>query len=81
MTSVKTRRKFASLMPTYSHAPQSLLSDPNPASPANREAAELFADHKLEYQKRVLEVVEGSWSDADMAQAAKAKAAVATMPS
>ena len=53
-------------------------SGSNPASPANREAAELFAEHKLEYQRRVLEVVEGSWSDADAKKAAtKSKAATA----
>ena len=44
---------------------QSLLSDPNPASPANSEAAKLFADNKEEYQLRVQKVVEESWDDDD----------------
>lgn len=32
---------------------QSLLTDPNPASPANPEAAKLWASDKKEYRKRV----------------------------
>ena len=39
---------------------QSLLSDPNPASPANREAAHLFENDKVEYSSRVIVVVEDS---------------------
>ena len=39
---------------------QSLLSDPNPASPANREAARLFEEDKVEYSSRVVIVVEDS---------------------
>jgi ubiquitin-protein ligase len=40
---------------------KSLLSDPNPNSPANAEAAKLFQENKVEYVKRVKEVVEDSW--------------------
>lgn len=42
---------------------QSLLSDPNPASPANGEAARLYTENKREYARRVREVVEQSWKD------------------
>ncbi|KAH7826595.1 putative Ubiquitin-conjugating enzyme E2 2 [Monocercomonoides exilis] len=42
---------------------QSLLTDPNPASPANSEAARLFATNRREYDRKVREVVEESWSD------------------
>jgi ubiquitin-conjugating enzyme E2 A len=40
---------------------QSLLSDPNPNSPANSEAARLFTEDRAEYEKRVKAVVEDSW--------------------
>lgn len=40
---------------------QSLLTDPNPNSPANSEAARLFSENRREYNKRVQEVVEVSW--------------------
>ncbi|GAB4820998.1 hypothetical protein N2152v2_008044 [Parachlorella kessleri] len=42
---------------------QSLLSDPNPNSPANSEAARLFNENRKEYNRRVKEVVEASWLD------------------
>ena len=42
---------------------QSLFNDPNPASPANVEAATLFKDHRSQYIKRVKETVEKSWED------------------
>ena len=35
---------------------QSLLTDPNPASPANPEAAKLLAENPKEYRKRVRRV-------------------------
>ncbi|KAL6541372.1 Ubiquitin-conjugating enzyme E2 2 [Orobanche hederae] len=41
---------------------QSLLCDPNPNSPANSEAARLFSESKREYNRRVREVVEQSWT-------------------
>ena len=43
---------------------QSLLCDPNPNSPANSEAARLYSECKREYNKKVQEVVERSWTEA-----------------
>lgn len=40
---------------------QSLLNDPNNASPANVEAAQLHRDNVKEYVKRVRQTVEASW--------------------
>ncbi|KAK4054590.1 Ubiquitin-conjugating enzyme E2 2 [Microbotryomycetes sp. JL201] len=56
--------------PTYDVAAiltsiQSLLHDPNPNSPANAEAAQLFRDNMKEYVKRVRSTVEASWIDPD----------------
>jgi ubiquitin-conjugating enzyme E2 A len=47
---------------------QSLLCDPNPLSPANNGAAELFANNPKEYEQRVKEIVEASicGDDVDM---------------
>jgi ubiquitin-conjugating enzyme E2 A len=42
---------------------QSLLSDPNPNSPANSEAAKLFVEDRREYNRRVKEAVEATWKD------------------
>jgi ubiquitin-conjugating enzyme E2 A len=42
---------------------QSLLSDPNPASPANAEASQLYERDRREYNKRVRAAVEASWMD------------------
>lgn len=39
---------------------QSLLTDPNPASPANAEAARLYGENRREYERRVQECVERS---------------------
>ena len=39
---------------------QSLLPDPNPASPANSEASKLYCDDRREYNRRVKEVVQAS---------------------
>ncbi|KNB44186.1 ubiquitin-conjugating enzyme E2 [Blastocystis sp. subtype 4] len=36
---------------------QSLLSDPNPLSPANYEAARLYTENRTEYNRRVKQVV------------------------
>lgn len=41
---------------------QSLLCDPNPASPANPEAAKLFEKRPHEYEQKVKECIEASWS-------------------
>eukprot|EP00755_Sulcionema_specki_P025601 Sspe_Gene.83697::Locus_54902_Transcript_1_1_Confidence_1.000_Length_762::g.83697::m.83697/K10573/UBE2A, UBC2, RAD6A; ubiquitin-conjugating enzyme E2 A len=42
---------------------QSLLTDPNPNSPANYEAARLYRDSRKEYERRVQAIVEQSWED------------------
>ena len=42
---------------------QSLLSDPNPNSPANSMAAQLFKENRREYEKRVKACVAQSWCD------------------
>jgi len=39
---------------------QSLLTDPNPNSPANQEAAKLLVDNPKEYRKRVRRVAQRS---------------------
>ena len=44
---------------------QSLLSDPNPSSPANNVAAQLLRDNPREYEKRVRACVEQSNLEAD----------------
>jgi len=44
---------------------QSLLTDPNPNSPANGEAARLWSDNRREYDRRVTQIVEESWAVAD----------------
>ncbi|WVQ95733.1 ubiquitin-conjugating enzyme E2 2 [Kwoniella sp. CBS 9459] len=54
--------------PTYDVAAiltsvQSLLNDPNPASPANVDAAQLFKENSKEYERRVKATVEQSWLD------------------
>lgn len=41
---------------------QSLLNDPNPASPANPEAAKLYEKRRDEYERRVKECIEASWA-------------------
>merc|ERR1719471_874616 len=40
---------------------QSLLTDPNPNSPANVEASKLYQENRREYEKRVQACVEKSW--------------------
>ncbi|XP_060791702.1 ubiquitin-conjugating enzyme E2 B isoform X2 [Neoarius graeffei] len=42
---------------------QSLLDEPNPNSPANSQAAQLYQENKREYEKRVSAIVEQSWAD------------------
>lgn len=42
---------------------QSLLNDPNSASPANVEAAQLWKENRKEYVRRVKQTVEESWLD------------------
>lgn len=40
---------------------QSLLDEPNPNSPANNLAAQLYQENRREYEKKVKAVVEESW--------------------
>lgn len=40
---------------------QSLLDEPNPNSPANSLAAQLYQENRREYEKRVVTIVEQSW--------------------
>ncbi|KAL8569276.1 Ubiquitin-conjugating enzyme E2 A [Nucella lapillus] len=42
---------------------QSLLHDPNPNSPANNEAAQLYRDNRREYEKKVAAIVQDSWKE------------------
>jgi len=44
---------------------QSLLTDPNPNSPANVEAAKLYQENRGEYDRKVQQVVEQSWKEAE----------------
>jgi ubiquitin-conjugating enzyme E2 A len=44
---------------------QSLLCDPNPNSPANAEAAQLYAENRREYNRRVVQSVEDSLADGE----------------
>ena len=39
---------------------RSLLSDPNPLSPANNEAAQMYNENRSEYERRVREIVDRS---------------------
>ena len=48
---------------------QSLLSDPNPNSPANSEAARLFSENRSDYNKRIARCVEDSWAAAGVSAA------------
>ncbi|EGD73578.1 ubiquitin-conjugating enzyme HR6A [Salpingoeca rosetta] len=41
---------------------QSLLDEPNPNSPANAEAAQLYRENRREYERKVRDCVEESWS-------------------
>ena len=40
---------------------QSLLDEPNPNSPANNLAAQLYQENRREYEKKVKVIVEESW--------------------
>ena len=40
---------------------QSLLDEPNPNSPANSQAAQLYQENRREYEKKVHAIVEQSW--------------------
>ena len=47
------------------HSLAAQLDEPNPKSPANKEAAELFTEDKIAYEKKVWACVEESWRDID----------------
>ncbi|KAG6489303.1 hypothetical protein ZIOFF_050572 [Zingiber officinale] len=55
-----TGLKLITSMPQDSKV--SLLCDPNPNSPANSEAARMFSENKREYNRKVREIVEQSWT-------------------
>ena len=66
--------------PTYDVAAiltsiQSLLHDPNPNSPANAEAAQLYRENMKEYVRRVRATVEESWLDPEEHDKMEAEAA------
>lgn len=44
---------------------QSLLDEPNPNSPANSLAAQLYLENRREYEKKVHSIVEQSWTAHD----------------
>jgi ubiquitin-conjugating enzyme E2 A len=48
---------------TCFHDFQSLLHDPNPNSPANNEAAQLYRENRREYEKKVAAIVQESWNE------------------
>ena len=45
---------------------KSLLDEPNPNSPANSLAAQLYSENRREYEKRVNQIVEESWISEDL---------------
>lgn len=45
----------------FSLSLQSLLDEPNPNSPANSLAAQLYQENRREYEKKVIAIVEQSW--------------------
>lgn len=44
---------------------RSLLTDPNPASPANSEAALLYQNHRRDYERRVREYIDQQLMEED----------------
>lgn len=55
--------KLFCILCSYKFFLQSLLSDPNPNSPANSMAAQLYKENRREYEKRVKACVEQSFVD------------------
>ena len=49
---------------------QSLLDEPNPNSPANGQAAQLYNENRREYVKQVRAIVESSWQASEKAEPA-----------
>lgn len=60
---------------------QSLLDEPNPNSPANSLAAQLFQENRREYEKRVMATVEQTWMSFDDAGANEQKDSGTTLGS
>lgn len=63
---------------------QSLLDEPNPNSPANSLAAQLYQENRREYEKRVAAIVEQSWlnfNEEEEVESKKSSAASATAAS
>ena len=57
-------------MPSYDvlailHSVRLLLIDPNPLSPANLEAALLYRNNRIEYERRVAQVIQETFDDTD----------------
>ncbi|ROJ62420.1 Ubiquitin-conjugating enzyme E2 B [Anabarilius grahami] len=61
LTSIQVHDGFVTLR--LMNGPVSLLDEPNPNSPANSQAAQLYQENKREYEKRVSAIVEQSWVD------------------
>ncbi|KAL8431777.1 hypothetical protein Efla_004999 [Eimeria flavescens] len=54
---------------------QSLLSDPNPSSPANQEAARLYAENRREYNRRVQQCATESWKTVETSESQQSRPA------
>jgi ubiquitin-conjugating enzyme E2 A len=65
LTSIQVNKVFSTCILMYNNGLllQSLLSDPNPNSPANSMAAQLYKENRREYEKRVKACVEQSFID------------------
>ena len=61
VAAILTRYTYFLSLASVDRSIQSLLNDPNNASPANAEAAGLHRENIKEYIKRVRETVEESW--------------------
>ncbi|XP_030174203.1 ubiquitin-conjugating enzyme E2 B isoform X2 [Lynx canadensis] len=57
------KKKKKKIVLTICQSTLSLLDEPNPNSPANSQAAQLYQENKREYEKRVSAIVEQSWND------------------
>lgn len=57
----RKRREVLYQTHIFPYSFQSLLDEPNPNSPANNVAAQLYRDNRREYEKTVKAVVEESW--------------------
>lgn len=55
---LKTRWSASLDVSTLLISIRSLLTDPNPASPANIEAATLYQNHRRDYERRVREYID-----------------------